>query len=110
VRPARIERATGGLEGPGATLENKAFSRDQGQPMDNGGLAVALLEAVDIGAPAGQLARALALDVLRVATPDSAPWARAVAVLEGGPLRMRHAVELAGLVVDALPAVVASVG
>ena len=43
----------------------------------------------------------LALDVLRSAPADSAPWARAVAVLEGGPLRMRHAVELAGLVVDA---------
>ncbi len=65
------------------------------------GRALDLLRAVDEGAPAGELARALALDVLRVAAPDSAEWSRAVAVLEGGPLRMRHAVELAGLVFDA---------
>ena len=39
--------------------------------------------------------------MLRVAAPDSAVWARAVAVLEGGTLRMRHAVELAGLVTEA---------
>jgi hypothetical protein len=65
------------------------------------GLAVELLRAVDEGTPGGELARALALDVLRVAPADSPPWHRAVAVLEGGPLRMRHAVELAGLVMDA---------
>nr|MBK7065272.1 hypothetical protein [Deltaproteobacteria bacterium] len=51
--------------------------------------------------PGRELARALALDVLRSAAPDSAPWSRAVAVVEGGPLRMRHAVELAGLVMEA---------
>ena len=66
-----------------------------------GQLAVELLRAVDEGTPAGDLARALALDVLRVAPADSPPWHRAVAVLEGGPLRMRHAVELAGLVMEA---------
>jgi hypothetical protein len=64
--------------------------------------SVQLLRAVDEGAPAGELARALALDVLRVAAPDSPEWARAVAVIEGGPLRMRRAVELAGLVVEAV--------
>ena len=63
--------------------------------------AMELLRAVDEGTPAGELARALALDVLRSAAPDSAPWSRAVAVVEGGPLRMRHAVELAGLVMEA---------
>ena len=76
-----------------------------GQTWDSGPLYAAsleLLRAFDEGTPAGALARALALDVLRSAPADSAPWARAVAVLEGGPLRMRHAVELAGLVVDAV--------
>lgn len=63
-----------------------------------------LLRAVDSGEPAGELARALALDVLRAAAPDSAPWLRAVAVLEGGVLRMRHAVELAGDVLLAMDA------
>ena len=104
MRPARLERATGGLEGLRTTLENKAFSGEVGQAWDNGalrGVAVELLRAVDEGTPAGGVARALALDVLRVAAPDSAAWARAVAVLEGGPLRMRHAVELAGLVMEA---------
>lgn len=37
----------------------------------------------------------------RVWVGGSAPWSRAVAVVEGGPLRMRHAVELAGLVMEA---------
>ncbi|MDB4930090.1 MAG: hypothetical protein JWM10_2574 [Myxococcaceae bacterium] len=73
-----------------------------GRPWDNAAArALDVLRAVDEGTPAGDLGRALALDVLRVAAPDSAPWSRAVAVLEGGPLRMRHAVELAGLVVEA---------
>ena len=56
---------------------------------------------MDEGAPAGTMARELAIEVLRYAASDSAPWWRAVAVLEGGALRMRHAVELAGLVIDA---------
>jgi hypothetical protein len=47
------------------------------------------------------MARELAIEVLRYAAPHSAPSWRAVAVLEGGTLRMRHAVELAGLVLDA---------
>lgn len=38
---------------------------------------------------------------VRVWVGGSAPWSRAVAVVEGGPLRMRHAVELAGLVMEA---------
>ncbi len=74
-----------------------------GQTWDIGALrasAEELLRAVDEGTPAGDLARTLALDVLRVAAPDSPPWHRAVAILEGGPLRMRHAVELAGLTLD----------
>lgn len=105
VCPARLERATGGLEGRDASLETQGVSLAVGHPWDAtrvaGGLAMELLRAVDAGTPAGALARSLALDVLRSAPADSAPWARAVAVLEGGPLRMRHAVELAGLVVDA---------
>ena len=38
---------------------------------------------------------------LRGAGADGAAWNRAVAVLEGGALRMRHAVELAGFVLEA---------
>lgn len=94
-------------------LESKAFSASVGQTWDNGalrGTALDLLRAVDEGTPAGDLARALALDVLRVAAPDSPTWHRAVAVLEGGPLRMRHAVELAGLVMDATEERVAAHG
>jgi len=86
------------------TLVLQAKTHAMGRAWDNEGLparAAELLRAVDEGTPAGELARALALDVLRVAAPDSAPWSRAVAILEGGPLRMRHAVELAGLVMDA---------
>jgi hypothetical protein len=52
-----------------------------------GTLALDLLRAVDEGAPAGELARSLAMAVLRAAAPDSAPWCRAVAVIEGGALR-----------------------
>ena len=48
------------------------------------------------------MARELAIEVLRYAASDATPWRRAVAVLEGGALRMRHAVELAGLVIDAV--------
>lgn len=104
VRPARIERATYGLEGSRSTLENKLFSMPVGHSWTIGGavaLAHELLGAVDEGTPARELARRLALDVLRVAPADSAPWGRAIAVLEGGPLRVRHAVELAGLVIEA---------
>ncbi|TAK33217.1 MAG: hypothetical protein EPO40_00610 [Myxococcaceae bacterium] len=82
----------------------QAKTHAEGRAWDNGALrarAAELLRAVDEGTPAGELARALALDVLRSAAPDSAPWSRAVAVVEGGPLRMRHAVELAGLVMEA---------
>lgn len=32
--------------------------------------------------------------------PDSAPWRKAIEVLEGGPLRLRRAVDLAGLVLE----------
>ena len=62
--------------------------------------ATDLLLAVDEGRPAGPVARQLAVDVLRLVPPDSPPWLLAVTVLEGGPLRMRRSVELAGLVLD----------
>lgn len=64
--------------------------------------ALALLHAVDEGTPAGPIARELAVAVLRRCPPDSPPWSLAVAVLDGGPFRMRRAVELAGLVLDAV--------
>ncbi len=67
-------------------------------------VALVLLRAVDEGLPAASPARDLALVVLRSAAPDSAPWALAVKVLEGGPLRARHAVELAGGVLDTIAA------
>lgn len=65
-------------------------------------VALELLRAVDDGRPAGPLARGLAVEVLRRSAPDSAPWLRAVDVLEAGALRVRVAVELAGLVLDAV--------
>jgi len=60
------------------------------------GVALALLEAVDEGAPAADLARALAVAVLAVEPPGSARWSTALAVMEGGALRTRRAVMLAG--------------
>lgn len=64
-------------------------------------LAEGFLRAVDEGHPAGPLARTLSVEVLRSMAADSAPWVLAVEVLEGGPLRMRRAVELAGQVFEA---------
>ena len=72
------------------------------------GVALELLTAVDEGRPAGGIARELAVEVLRAMAPDSAPWRKAVEVLEGGPLRMRRAVDLAGLVLDAIGAELAA--
>ncbi len=63
--------------------------------------ALDFLRAVDEGQPARPLARELAVEVLRRAAPDSAPWLRAVDALEAGALRVRVAVDLAGLVLDA---------
>ena len=63
-------------------------------------LALALLQAVDEGRAAGPFVRELAVGVLRATAPSSAPWTLAVALLEGGPLRMRRAVDLAGLVME----------
>ncbi len=60
------------------------------------GVALALLAAVDEGAPAADLARALAVAVLAVEPPGSARWSTALAVMEGGALRTRRAVMLAG--------------
>ena len=112
ARPARLERATLGLEGRGGTLAPPGNSRVVGHawamevppgPLVEA-LAGELLRAVDEGLPAGTVARELAVAVLRSAPTDSPPWHRAVAVLEGGPLRMRHAVELAGDVLEAVAA------
>lgn len=64
------------------------------------GAALALLRAVDDGAPAAELARALALAVLATEPPGSKRWTAAVAALEGGPLRTRRAVALAGEVLE----------
>ena len=44
--------------------------------------------------------RGFAVEALRVMAPDSAPWRKAIEVLEGGPLRLRRAVDLAGLVLE----------
>lgn len=64
-------------------------------------LALDLLHAVDDGHPAAPIARELAVEVLRRSPPDSPPWCKAVEVLDGGPLRVRRAVDLAGMVLDA---------
>ena len=64
-------------------------------------LAEALLLALEDGAPVAPLARELAVAVLAGTPPGSPPWAKALVVIEGGPARMRHAVELAGWVLDA---------
>lgn len=60
-----------------------------------------LLRAVDEGKPAGELARALALEVLRGGEVAGEAFHHAVAVLEGGALRMRRAVDLAASVLSA---------
>jgi len=64
--------------------------------------ALTLLRAVEEGRPAGAIVRSLALDVLRGCVPDSPPWVLAVSVLEGDALKMRHAVEMAGWLVEAI--------
>lgn len=61
--------------------------------------AWALLRAVDAGAPAADAARALAVATLAQEPPGSRRWRLALAVMEGGPLRTRRAVVLAGEVV-----------
>lgn len=58
------------------------------------------MRAIDEGAPAGPIARELAVQVLTM-PPRSAGWACALSVLEAGGARMRHAIELAGHVLDA---------
>ncbi len=63
-------------------------------------MALALLQAIDAGTFRAEVARALAVEVLRAFPPDDPAWTRAVAVLEGGAQRVRHAVELCGLVLD----------
>lgn len=54
------------------------------------------------GLPVAPPSRSLALAVLRTTEPDCArPGMQAVEVLEGGPLRARRAIELAGFVLEA---------
>ena len=66
-------------------------------------LALAVLCAVDEGTPAGLPARALALAVLATEPPGSPRWTAAVEIIEGGPLRVRRAVMLAGEVLADAP-------
>lgn len=98
-----------GFGDPRATAGISEETAGRDQPVTNstageGGLSalsLELLRAVDEGRPARSIARELAVEALRSSTPDSAPWLRAVAVLEAGALRVRAAVDLAGLVLDA---------
>ncbi len=106
ARPEGLEPPTRGLEGrvKTAVLQEVFAPHDRpvtDSPPDLADVALGLLRAVDEGRPAGPMARGLALEVLRRSTPDSAPWLRAVDVLESGALRVRVAVDLAGLLLDA---------
>ena len=69
---------------------------EEGCPNALKALAVTLLRAIDEGTPAGDPARAFALAVLASTAPMSGIWRSAVEIIEGGPLRMRWAVMLAG--------------
>ncbi len=109
ARPGRLEPPTYGLDDRKASLENKGNRANVANPWPVRapgealrGVALDLLHAVDEGHPVAAPARALAVEALRSTAPDSAPWLLAVTVLEGGPLRARNAVELAGVVLDAL--------
>jgi len=62
--------------------------------------ALDLLRAVDEGLPCAESARALAVEALRRMPPDSRGWNLALSIVDGGPLRARRAVDLAGLVLD----------
>lgn len=77
-----------------------AGARDRGAVEALRGEALALLAAVDEGRPAGDAARAFALAVLSTVPPGDPSWEAAVGVLEGGPLRVRRAVLLAGELLD----------
>jgi len=107
ARPEGLEPPTRGLEGrvKTAVLQGVFASHDRPVTDSPAGalsdVALDLLRAVDDGRPAGPIARGLALEVLRRSAPDSAPWLRAVDVLEAGALRVRVAVDLAGLLLDA---------
>jgi len=104
-RPAVYETVRKPLLSPGETRGRDQRVTNEGAeegPVEGlRGVALELLTAVDDGRPAGGIARGFAVEVLRSMAPDSAPWRKAVEVLEGGPFRMRRAVDLAGLVLDA---------
>lgn len=106
ARPGGLEPPTRGLEGRVKTTVFQGVFAHHDRPVtDSPGLdalAVEFLHAVDEGRPAGPLARGLAMEVLRRSAPDSTLWLRAVDALEAGALRVRVAVELAGLVLDAV--------
>lgn len=105
-----IEPTTDGLKVRRSFAEIPGDFSGRDQPMTDStagegrlrALALDLLGAVDEGRPAGPVARDLAVEVLRQLVPDSAGWAKALDVLEGGALRVRRAVDLAGLVLDAI--------
>lgn len=111
VPPTRLERVAYGLGNRCSMLVSPmvrevqdtfgTHSPPEAHPAEHlRALALEMLSAVDRGAPAGDLARSLAVEVLRGVPPTGEAWALALSVVEGGPLKMRRAVELAGWVVE----------
>lgn len=102
----RSPRGNAGFQGVFARRDGSMTVKAPGDPVEvppveaPEALALELLTAVDEGLPAGPVARALAVSVLASKDPLTAPWWRAVEVLEGGPLRVRRAVELAGMLLE----------
>lgn len=108
--PAGIGPATFGLGSRGETAGIPEDSAGRDQPVTNEAgplraLALELLRAVDEGLPAAGVARELAVDVLRRSVPDTSAWTLAISALEGGPLRVRRAVELAALLLEEAAAI-----
>lgn len=101
-----IEPTTDGLKVRHSTagIADDSDVRDQLVTDSLRRVSLALLAAVDEGLPVAAVARDLAVEALRQCPADTAPWRLAVAVLDGGPLRARRAVELAGLVLDGIDA------
>ena len=100
--PGRVELPTFGL-GKRRSSEQARGVMGDSDPFVTQSLARDLLLAVAGGHPAGDIARELALAMLALEAPHTALWLRAVAVLEGGPTRMRDAVHLAGDVLAMAP-------
>lgn len=93
----RIRNTTGNAAPQGVSVHRPSNGPSIEPPEgDLEGVAMALLRAVDEGAPAADLARALAVTVLASSPPGSPRWSAALAVMEGGALRTRRAVMLAG--------------